>query len=259
MLCSLLKAAKVFFVGNSIFSSEVFVHLDKNLSTVAITYHLEQEPLHIDHTITVIQDYRYQACFAKHPHTVMDHYLFLTPELREKLKNLDRLPVVVNDRHNDYHCVRRKPQATDKPQATQTPHVIKHVNKTEIHHMAENITKIVKQSPANRPSMDDSVSVISETSNQPVKDVLKKNSVPLTSSSPTQSSPTPTTSNSSSGSARRPGTGSVSPTLVVFRRTPLIGVSHFQHGGNVVARDSDRVHHVEHVVESENESDSDEE
>jgi len=93
MLCSLLRTFKAFFVGNAMFSSRALVHLDSNRSMVAITYHLEHDLLHIDNTVTIIQDYRYQVCFEKHIHTVNDQYVFLSPELKEKLKKLD---VIVN-------------------------------------------------------------------------------------------------------------------------------------------------------------------
>lgn len=91
MLCSLLRVFKVFFVGNGLFSSRAMVHLDRNFSTAAITYHLEHDALHIDHTVTLVQDARYHRCFMDHPHTVTDHYLFLGPELKEKLHRIEEM------------------------------------------------------------------------------------------------------------------------------------------------------------------------
>lgn len=95
MLCALLRAIKIFFVGNTLFSSHATVHLDRNMTLAAITYHLEHNALHIDHTVTLVQDARYYACFKDHPHTVTDRYLFLGPELKEKLLHLERMPFLV--------------------------------------------------------------------------------------------------------------------------------------------------------------------
>lgn len=103
MLCSLLRTFKVFFVGNALFSSRAIVHLDRNRSMAAITYHLEHDALHIDHTVTLVQDPRYHSCFEDHPHTVTDHYLFLGPELKEKLRRMDRI-VVQGGKRVDCEC-----------------------------------------------------------------------------------------------------------------------------------------------------------
>ena len=89
MLCSLLRAFKVFFVGNAYYSSTTTVHSDKNLSTVAITYTLQHSTLHIDNSITIINDYQYRHCFPQ-KHT--DRYIYLSHDLHQKLKKIDRLP-----------------------------------------------------------------------------------------------------------------------------------------------------------------------
>ncbi len=89
MLCSLLRAFKVFFVGNAYYSSTATVHSDKNLSTVAITYTLQHSTLHIDNSITIINDYQYRHCFPQ-KHT--DRYVYLSHDLHQKLKKIDRIP-----------------------------------------------------------------------------------------------------------------------------------------------------------------------
>jgi len=118
MLCSLLKAFEVFFVGNALFSSSATVHLTSNRSTVAVTYELEHHGIRLDHTVTVLEDYRYHACF---PPTLGNHYVYVSDELRQKLRRIERLPVVYHNPRNGYHCVRRAPsgpKATDLPKAT---------------------------------------------------------------------------------------------------------------------------------------------
>lgn len=91
MLCSVLRAFKVFFVGNALFSSRAIVHLDSKHSTVAITYHLEHNALHLDHTVTLVQNEIYQECFKDHPHTVTHQYLYLSPSLKDKLKRIEQV------------------------------------------------------------------------------------------------------------------------------------------------------------------------
>ena len=89
MLCSLLRAFKVFFLGNAYYSSTATVHSDKNLSTVAITYTLQHSTLHIDNSITIINDYQYRHCFPQ-KHT--DRYVYLSYDLHQKLKKIDQIP-----------------------------------------------------------------------------------------------------------------------------------------------------------------------
>jgi hypothetical protein len=96
MLCSLLRAIKVFFVGNALFSSQAVVHLDSNRSMVGITYHLEHAGLHLENTVTLIHDLRYASCFKEKVHTaVSDNYLYLSPEVKRVLRRGQRKQVVV--------------------------------------------------------------------------------------------------------------------------------------------------------------------
>ncbi len=110
-------------MGNALFSSSATVHLNSNRSVVAVTYELEHHGIHLDHSVTVLEDYRYHSCFPPADH----HYVHLSHDLRRKLRRIERLPVIYNDHRHGYHCVRRSPSgqkttATDAPEATNAPH-----------------------------------------------------------------------------------------------------------------------------------------
>jgi hypothetical protein len=124
----------------------------------------------------------------------------------------------------------------------------------------------IKRSPANRPN----ISILTDGSNHSTKSEIKKNENPFISSSPTVSSPIPTTSSlnqthlPSENTARRPiqrnataHTG-VSPTIVVFRRNKLIGISDHKHGRNVTISNHNRVHPVNGKQEESKEEEHEE-
>ncbi len=115
MLCSLLRAVKVFFVGNALFSSQAVVHLDSNRSMAAITYHLEHAGLHLENTVTLIHDLRYASCFKEKVHTtVSDNYLYLSPEVKRVLRRGQRKQVIVRG------CPVPTPAPTPAPTPTPT-------------------------------------------------------------------------------------------------------------------------------------------
>jgi len=272
MLCSLLRTFKAFFVGNAMFSSRALVHLDSNRSMVAITYHLEHDALHIDNTVTIIHDYRYQVCFEKHIHTVNDQYVFLSPELKEKLKKLD---VIVNI----------PPTASVTPTVAPTVHVT--VAPSAVKPKVDPTVK-PKVDPTIKPKVDPTVKPTVEPTelvtittsknvelpnktplpnmNHPISDMLspKKNenssaphsfnppSTPLT---PTSSRPTQSVLNETS---RRPiqrviEKPIISPTIVVFKRTRDTDVGHHQSSRHAVIDNHDRILDVESDSESDEE------
>ena len=97
MLCSLLRAVKVFFVGNALFSSQVMVHLDTNRTVAGVTYHLEHVGLRLDHTVTLVHDVRYQSCFKGYGvagQTVVESDLYVSPEVKDVLRSEGGIPTV---------------------------------------------------------------------------------------------------------------------------------------------------------------------
>ena len=97
MLCSLLRAVKVFFVGNALFSSQVMVHLDTNRTVAGVTYHLEHVGLRLDHTVTLVHDVRYQSCFKGYGvagQTVVESALYVSPEVKDVLRSEGGIPTV---------------------------------------------------------------------------------------------------------------------------------------------------------------------
>jgi hypothetical protein len=97
MLCSLLRAVKVFFVGNALFSSQVMVHLDTNRTVAGVTYHLEHVGLRLDHTVTLVHDVRYQSCFKGYGvagQTVVESDVYVSPEVKDVLRSEGGIPTV---------------------------------------------------------------------------------------------------------------------------------------------------------------------
>lgn len=62
MLCTLLRAVRVFFIGTALFSSKAIVHMDGQRA-VAVTYQFTHQTLHIDQRSTWIQNQSYRECF----------------------------------------------------------------------------------------------------------------------------------------------------------------------------------------------------
>ena len=223
MLCSLLKAFKVFFVGNAYYSSSATVHSDKNMSTVAITYNLHHDSLHIDNSITIINDYQYHHCFPQQNH---DKYIYLSHDLHLKLKKIDRLASFYHlsnsELYNKYykktninttkpstrphpttkpstrpHSTTKpstQPHSTTKPSSTNAPTTKSTIPPHPIHHLDDIKYKIVSDS-TNKKHIIDVSPHLEEKSRVTVNQVHHRHlpsSTPRTTSKPmTESHPTP--------------------------------------------------------------------
>lgn len=84
MICSLLKAFKVYFISTALFHSSTTVHTTPSAKDpVAISYRLEYPQHHINNIVTVIKDYRFRHCFFNgDPHA----YSLVAPHLSVRVK-----------------------------------------------------------------------------------------------------------------------------------------------------------------------------
>ena len=210
MLCSVLRAFKVFFVGNALFSSRAIVYLDSKHSTVAITYHLKHNALHLDHTVTLVQNQSYQECFKDHPHTVTNQYLYLSSTLKDKLKHIEQIT-----EQEPCPSTTPCPMCPSCPLCPLCPLSISHPSPiintlqekssfTVEQETSTNSIRIVTDSknhdqndknPTIRPTQ--SVSHITGPSIVKKNEILSSNHTVLPSSTPIVSKPIPTTSNTS--------------------------------------------------------------
>ena len=83
MLCSLVKAIKVYFLSTGLFNSSGTLYKDNVGNVVAVSYSLSAPQHKIDSGITVVKDAEYRPCFIKH--TTPD-YLLYTPQVSFKVK-----------------------------------------------------------------------------------------------------------------------------------------------------------------------------
>jgi len=83
MLCSLVKAIKVYFLSTGLFNSSGTLYKDNVGNVVAVSYSLSAPQHKIDSGITVVKDAEYRPCFIKH--TTPD-YLLYTPDVSFKVK-----------------------------------------------------------------------------------------------------------------------------------------------------------------------------
>lgn len=267
MLCSTLHALKIFFVGNALFSSNAIIHLDSNQSTVAITYHLEHDTLHIDHTVTLVQNEKYNECFEDHPHTVSEQYLYLSPELKKKLKQVNQV--------STFHKGRR-------PCPSYVPILLP--EKEEISVPSDGNIEIVSESK-NHDQINKKPTILPIHESSPIMTSLtvKKNMTlvsnytVLPSSRPDVLKPIPTASRILNQSTtveleqdnkkekRRPISKSIRPTYLIhesndingqsrytFRQQHIINTSDYLNGGDVSISHSNRISNITHFVENPN-------
>jgi len=85
MLCSLLKAFKVYFLSTALFQSSGTVFKDDKQKTVAVSYSLSSDIHSVNSSITAIYDHRYRSCFMK---SINDaSYLLNTPDVSFRVKS----------------------------------------------------------------------------------------------------------------------------------------------------------------------------
>lgn len=187
MLCSVLRAFKVFFVGNAFFSSNAILHLDSNHSPVAISYHLEHDALHFDHSVTLIQNDKYQKCFQGHPHTVTQQYLYLSSELKHKLKIIDQVTAFHKGKKKCPSCPKMIPCKSCSPCPTiHSPleqksvlteehdnhvkhdiHIVSHTTNHPNHHSLNNITTTSQSDTSSSSQIKKNNTVISNQTSYP--------------------------------------------------------------------------------------------
>lgn len=85
MLCSLLKAFKVYFLSTAIFQSSGTVFKDDKQKTVAVSYSLSSDIHAVNSSITAIYDLRYRNCFI--PNLNERSYLLNTPDVSFRVKS----------------------------------------------------------------------------------------------------------------------------------------------------------------------------
>lgn len=85
MLCSLLKAFKVYFLSTALFQSSGTVYKDNKQKTVAVSYSLSSDIHSVNSSITAIYDLRYRNCFA--PNVNERSYLLNTPDVSFRVKS----------------------------------------------------------------------------------------------------------------------------------------------------------------------------
>jgi len=83
MLCSLVKAIKVYFLSTGLFNSSGTLYKDNVGNVVAVSYSLSAPQHKIDSGITVVKDAEYRPCFIKH---TSPDYLLYTPHVSFKVK-----------------------------------------------------------------------------------------------------------------------------------------------------------------------------
>lgn len=85
MLCSLLKAFKVYFLSTALFQSSGTVFKDDKQKTVAVSYSLTSDIHNVNSSITAIYDHRYRGCFIK---SINDaSYLLNTPDVSFRVRS----------------------------------------------------------------------------------------------------------------------------------------------------------------------------
>jgi len=85
MLCSLLKAFKVYFLSTALFQSSGTVFKDDKQKTVAVSYSLSSDIHSVNSSITAIYDHRYRSCFMKSINEAS--YLLNTPDVSFRVKS----------------------------------------------------------------------------------------------------------------------------------------------------------------------------
>lgn len=85
MLCSLLKAFKVYFLSTALFQSSGTVFKDDKQKTVAVSYSLSSDIHSVNSSITAIYDLRYRHCFIKSINEAS--YLLNTPDVSFRVKS----------------------------------------------------------------------------------------------------------------------------------------------------------------------------
>ena len=85
MLCSLLKAFKVYFLSTALFQSSGTVFKDDKQKTVAVSYSLVSDIHNVNSSITAIYDPRYRACFIKSINEAS--YFLNTPDVSFRVKS----------------------------------------------------------------------------------------------------------------------------------------------------------------------------
>ena len=85
MLCSLLKAFKVYFLSTALFQSSGTVFKDDKQKTVAVSYSLSSNIHSVNSSITAIYDHRYRSCFMKSINEAS--YLLNTPDMSFRVKS----------------------------------------------------------------------------------------------------------------------------------------------------------------------------
>jgi hypothetical protein len=85
MLCSVLKAFKVYFLSTALFQSSGTVFKDDKQKTVAVSYSLTSDIHNVNSSITAIYDHRYRSCFMK---SINDaSYLLNTPDVSFRVRS----------------------------------------------------------------------------------------------------------------------------------------------------------------------------
>jgi len=85
MLCSLLKAFKVYFLSTALFQSSGTVFKDDKQKTVAVSYSLTSDIHNVNSSITAIYDHRYRGCFIKSINEAS--YLLNTPDVSFRVRS----------------------------------------------------------------------------------------------------------------------------------------------------------------------------